>query len=362
MIKLPNIEVTFKQLAGSLIERSERGIAVLIVKDDTDKTIGVKEYSSILSVEKDKAKYADENFQYIKDIFSFSLNKVVVVRVDKTGGKIADALALIEKNVKTGWITIAGGVAEDWTTLASWIKSKEQEEKTYKAVVYKTAVTDCKHLVNFSNDSVTFADTRGKVSGEKYCPSLIGILASCNVKRGTTYFKCTNLTKVEEVADNQAAVGAGKFVLINDIDSVQIALGVNSMTTTDGKTATEDMKYIDVVEAMDLIQDDISSVFKNEYLGSYKNNYDNQILLISSINTYFKQLADQDVLDSSYENRVDVDVETQRLAWIGTGKSEAETWTEQQVKNNAYKRTVYLYGDIKILGAMENLQFNINLA
>nr|WP_315020960.1 phage tail sheath C-terminal domain-containing protein [uncultured Aminipila sp.] len=362
MIKLPNIEVTFKQLAGSLVERSERGIAVLIVKDDTDKTFGYKEYNSIISLEKENGKYTEENLQYIKDIFNFSLNKVVVVRVDKTGGKIVDALSLIEKNVKTGWITIANGVAEEWTTLASWVKSKELERKTYKAVVYKAATTDCKHLVNLYNESVTFADSRGKVSGEKYCPSLIGILASCNVKRGTTYFKCTNLSRVEEVADNQAAVGAGKFILVNDLDNVQIALGINSMTTTDGKTATDDMKYIDIVEAMDLIQDDISSVFKSEYLGNYKNSYDNQILLISSVNTYFKQLADQTVLDSSYVNKVDVDVETQRLAWIGTGKAEAETWNEQQVKNNAYKRTVFLCGDIKILGAMENLQLNINLA
>lgn len=362
MIKLPNIEVTFKQLSGSLVERSERGIAVLIVKDDTDKTIEYKEYKSILSVEKDKEKYSKENLQYIKDIFNFSLNKVVVVRVDKTGGNIADALTLIEKNIKTGWITIADGVTDDWSTLASWIKSKELERKTYKAVVYKVSGADSKHVVNFYNDSVTFNDSREKVSGEKYCPSLVGILASCNVKRGATYFKCANLKSVEEVEDNQAAVVAGKFILVNDIDDVQIALGINSMITTDGKTATEDMKYIDIVEAMDLIGDDISNVFKNEYLGNYKNSYDNQILLISSINSYFKQLADQNVLDSSYENKVDVDVESQRLAWIGSGKTEAETWNEQQLKNNAYKRTVFLSGDIKILGTMENLQFNINLA
>lgn len=362
MIKLPNIEVTFKQLATSLIERSERGVAILIVKDDTNKTFSYKEYSSITAAEKDSALYTAANLQYIKDIFNFALNKVAVVRVDKTGGSIADALKTVEGNVKSGWITIADGVTEDWTTLSSWVKAKELERKTYKAVVYKAAAADCKHIVNFYNDQVTFADARGEVTGEKYCPSLIGILASCNVKKGCTYFACTNLTKVTEVADNEAAVAAGKFVLINDIDTVKVALGINSMTTTDGSIATEDMKYIDIVEAMDLIQDDISSVFKIEYLGGYKNNYNNQILLISAINSYFKKLADDNILDSSYENKADVDVEAQRLAWIGAGKTEAETWTDQQIKNNAFKRTVFLSGDIKILGAMENLAFEISLA
>lgn len=361
-MKLPSIDIVFKQLAGTLVERSERGVAILIVKDDTNKTFHYKEYNSILAAEKEASLYTAENMQYIRDIFNFALNKVVIVRIDKTGGTIADALATLEKNVKTGWITIAGGITEDWNTLASWIKTKEAERKTFKAVVYKATTTDSKHLVNFYNDKVTFTDSRGEVTGEKYCPSLIGILASCNVKKGSTYFKCKNLAKVLEVSDNDSAVNNGKFILVNDVDTVKVALGINSLTTTDGTTATEDMRYIDTVEAMDLIQDDISRVFKEEYLGNYKNSYDNQVLLISSINTYFKQLGQSGILDDDYANKTDVDVEAQRLAWLGVGKAEAGTWTDQQVKNNAFKRTVYLLGDIKILGAMENVKFDISLA
>lgn len=362
MVKLPNIEISFKQLATSLIERSERGIAILIIKDDTDKTFNYKEYNSITAVESDVDLYSSSNIQYIRDIFNFALNKVAIVRVDSTGGTVAEALAILEKNIKTGWITLADGVDADWSTLASWIKTKEQEKKTYKAVTYKASTTDSKHIVNFCNEKVTFVDERGEVTGEKYCPSLIGILASCNIKRGSTYFKCTNLAKVQEVENAETAVGGGQFILVNDVDTVKVALGINSLTTTDGVNATEDMKYIDTVEAMDLIQDDIANVFKNEYLGSYKNSYDNQILLISAINTYFKQLANDNVLDVKYANKADVDVEEQRLAWLGTGKTEAETWSDQQVKNNAFKRTVFLTGDVKILGAMENLKFGISLA
>lgn len=359
-VTLPSIEVTFKQLASTLIERSSRGIAILIIKDDTD-TTSYKEYTSITGVEADENLYNAENLQYIKDIFNFTLNKVAVVRIPTTG-TIEEALTLVEKNIKTGWITIADGTEEDFSILASWIKSKESERKTYKAVTYKVPSPDCKHIVNFYNDKVTFTDDRGEVTGEKYCPSLIGILASCNVERGATYFECRNLTRVEEVEDNDAAVNDGKFILINDVDTVKIALGINSMTTTDGINNTEDMKFIDIVEVMDLINDDISTVFKNEYLGKYKNNYDNQILLISAINTYFKELAYDYILDNNYSNKADVDVESQRQAWIRIGKKEAESWDDQTVKNNSFKRTVFLTGDIKILGAMENLKFNISLA
>ncbi len=361
MIKLPNIEVSFKQLAGTLIERSERGIVILIVKDDTDKTFEYKEYNSIIAAQKDKALFTTENLKYINDIFNYSLSKLAVVRIDKTGGSMADALQIVEHNIKSGWVTIADATQEEWTTLVSWIKTKETERKTYKAVVYKASVCDCKHIVNFFNEQVTFADERGTVTGDKYCPSLAGILASCNVRKGSTYFKCTNLTSVKEVANNEDAVANGKLILINDIDTVKIALGINSLTTTDGNTSTEDMKYIDTVEAMDIIMDDISTVFKREYLGNYKNNYDNQVLLISAINSYLKQLAGENILDNTYANKVDVDTESQRAAWLGVGKAEAESWSEQKLKDTAFKRSVFLTGDIKILGSMENLTLSINL-
>lgn len=360
-ITLPFIDVTFKQLAGSLINRSKRGIAVLIIRDDTDKTFNFKEYKSITAAINDEAKYTDVNMQYIKDVFNFALSKVYVVRINTTVDTLADALNIIEKNIKTGWITIADGSTEDFNTLASWTKSQEIAKKSYKVVTYKTAITDCKHIVNFYNDKVTFVDSRAEVTGEKYTPSLIGILASCNVTKGCTNFKCTNLKSVVEIEDNDAAVSSGKFILINDLDNVRIALGVNSMTTTDGINNTEDMKYIDTVEAMDLIQDDIKNVFKNEYQGNYKNNYDNQVLLISSINSYLKDLASLYILDNNYNNIVDVNIEAQRNTWLGVGKVEAETWDDVTVKNNSFKRTAFLYADIKILGSMENLKFDVSL-
>ncbi len=216
--------------------------------------------------------------------------------------------------------------------------------------------------MNFYNDKVTFADEeRGEQEGYCYCPSLIGILAKCNIKKGCTYFKCSNLVSVEEVEENDKALSDGKFILFHDDEVVRIGAGINSMTTTDGLNNTEDMKYIETVEAMDIINDDISKVFKQEYLGNYRNNYDNQILFISAINTYFKELANDYVLDNNYNNKADVDVEAQRGAWLGVGKTEAEYWDEQTVKNNAFKRTVYLAGDIKILGSMENLKFTVTL-
>ena len=363
-IKMPKIEINFKQKATSLIERSERGYAILVMRDNTNALFNYKVYKDISEVEEDEAAYKADNYQYIKDAFEFGAYRVIIAKVgeDKEKDKISAAFKIILENIDTGWITLCDGSEDEFATLASWIKSQENNKKTYKAIVYKVATTDSMHIVNFYNDKVTFVDKdRGEQTGEKYLPSLAGILAKCNVTRGCTYFKCTNLSKVEEVEDNDAALGQGHFILFNDKDYVRIATDVNSLTTTNGNTLTEDMKYIETVEAMDLILDDIREEFRSNYLGNYRNNYDNQMLFISAVNGYFDSLAEEDILDPDYSNRAQIDVTKQRKSWVASGKEEAAEWDDVKVRRTPYKRNVYLAGDIKILGSMANLEFNISL-
>lgn len=358
-ITLPRIDIIFKQLAASFIERSARGIAVLIIKDETNVTFTTKTYKTAVELAADETLYTTANFNYINDALFGKPSKVIVVRIGLTG-TVADALPLIESTTKTGWVTMVG-VTADYTALINWIKAKELQKATYKAVVFNATAPDTKHVVNFVNTNVIFNDARATQTGDKYCPSLAGILAGCNVKRGSTYYKCSNLVSVTEVADNDAAVNSGKFILINDNDKVVVGLGVNSLTTFTGDN-TEDMRYIDIVEGMDMIMDDISATWKNDFLGAgLKNNYDNQVIFLSAINNYFNGLEVDDVLDNLYDNKAFVNVDKQRAMWIAI-KPEAVDWTEAQVRNAAYKRSVFLAGDIKINGSMENLALDITMS
>lgn len=50
-VTLPKINIIFKQLATSFIQRSERGIAILIVRDDTDGGNGYATYSDITELD-----------------------------------------------------------------------------------------------------------------------------------------------------------------------------------------------------------------------------------------------------------------------------------------------------------------------
>ena len=144
---------------------------------------------------------------------------------------------------------------------------------------------------------------------------------------------------------------------------MRIAQGINSMTTTDGKTRTEDMCLIETVEAMDMIKDDIAATFRETYLGNYRNSRDNQMMLVNALNSsYFRQLMQQTILDPDYANAAMIDVDAQRAAWVASGKSEAESWDDNTVKANPFKRTVYLTANVKILNSMTDLIMPITMA
>jgi hypothetical protein len=358
-VTAPNIDVTFKQLASTAVARSQNGYAILIIKDDTI-TTNYAEYSEITDVT--ASDYTTENYQYIEDVFVSAPYMVCVVRIPTTG-TISDALTIVKQNVNEGFITIADGGSADFITLQSWIATQNASGMYYDAIVYQaTTLPNSKYVVNFANDSVYFSDTtRGKQSGLTYLPSLIGIYAKCGIDQATDYYKCTNLSKVTEVASISTALGNGQLVLTNDGSFVRILRGINSLTTTDGSTTTEDMKEILVVQVMQQMKRDIVSVFKNDYLGQYKNKYDNQVLFISAVNSYFKTLEGEDVLDSEYDNVASIDVEAQRQALISAGKTEAISWTDAQVKQETYKRSLFLKANVKILQSFVDLDFTINL-
>lgn len=357
-IGMPSIDIIFKKLAATLIQRSTRGIVALIVKDDTlGATPVLNEYSSSLAVE--ATKFTATNVQYIKDVLTGGAAKVYVASVPTTSTTVvADAIAAIGSR-KYNWIGLAEGTATEQADLVAYVKEQEVAKKSIKAVVYKATAPDSQHIVNFTNDSIAYKDGT-TLTGEKFVARLLGVLAGLPLTRSATYYAFADVASVVEPTDLNTAIGNGEFVLFNDDDVVRVARAVNSLTTL-SPTVSEDFKKIIVVETIDQIRDDISTVFKNDYLGKYKNRYDNQVLFISAVNGYFASLAVDEILDSASDNRADVDVETQRAAWIASGKTEAADWDEQTVKNMSFGSNVYLSSSIRIPDVMEDLQFSVSL-
>lgn len=355
-IGLPSIDITFRKLAATLIQRSARGIVALIIKDDTDDTYEVKEYKSQFQI--DATKFTAVSVQYIKDVLRMGAAKIIVAPVATSSvAVVGDALQRIGSR-KYNWIGLAEGTEDEQTDLVAYVKEQEKLGKSIKAVVFNGIDPDSQHIVNFVNPTITTTD--GTVTGDKFIPRLLGLLAGLPLTRSSTFYSFADVISVEEPADVEAAVEAGKFVLFNDEENVRVARGVNSLTTL-SPTVSEDFKKILIVETMDLIREDISNTFKNDYLGKFKNKYDYQVLLITAINSYFAALSAEDILDNEFVNRCYVDIEAQRAAWVASGKTDAEDWDDQTVMNNTFRSNVYLAGNIKITDAMEDFKFDVEL-
>lgn len=358
----PVIDIEFIQKAVTAIERSERGIACVVVLDDTPTAAGYYTYKYASDVPADR--YTAANLAAIKRCWLTAVNKVIVVNVATTDD--FDDVADILETIKYNYICVVDDSLQQ--DLASYIITKNANSpgKKYIAVVYDASTADSKYVINVKNASVHDKDTDTDVDMVDYLPRLTSVLANLPLNRSITYYELQDIAtcdmsfvSAEHPIDE--FINDGYLCLWQDEDVVKVGRGVNSLvtfTTTD----TEDMRKIVIVEAMNLIIEDIYNTFKEYYVGKYKNSYDNQCLFISSVNSYFRALAREEILEPTYDNNAYVDVEAQRDAWLGIGKTEAEDWTEAQVKEMTFKSWIYLAGNIKILDAIEDLQFRITMA
>lgn len=355
---MPSIEVIFKQMAVTAIQRSEKGVVCIVVNDDTEDTSTINEY--IYSSDVKETEYTADNYKAITGAFIAVPNKVYVVKMENEK-TFSDAAELI-KNINFNWLVYLNAESGEQDKVSAYVQERNAKNNRHKikCVTYKATTTDDKHVVNFTNEAITFKEETAAYPVAFYIARLAGVFAATPFTRAATYTELQELKSVAEPEDLNEAVGNGELVLFNDIDVVRIGTAVNSLTTVTADD-TEDMQKITIVEGMDTITEDIVTTFNDYYVGKYKNTYDNQCLFLTAVNSYFTTLEGEGILDPNYENIAAIDVEQQRQQWLSTGKTEAADWDEQTVKNMTYKTWVNLAGDVKMLDAMENLKFVITM-
>ena len=358
----PTIDIEFIQKAVTAIARSERGVACVVVYDDTPTEAGYYTYKYATDIP--STRYTAENLAILKRCWLCAVNKVIVVHVP-TDAEFSDVTAILE-TIKYNYICVVNDEVQQDLVTYIITKNANSPGKKMVAVVYDASTADSKYVINLKNAWVHDVDTKAQVDMVNYLPRITSVLANLPLNRSITYYELEDIDNVDmsfvTVEDPiDEFIDDGYLVLWMDEDVVKVGRGVNSLTTFTA-TDTEDMRKIVIVEAMNLILEDIYNTFKDYYVGKYKNSYDNQCLFISAVNTYFRQLAREEILDPSFDNVSFVDVETQRDAWLATGKTEAADWTEAQVKEMTFKSWIYLAGNIKILDAIEDLKFRITMA
>ena len=346
---LPKILIDFKTLAETIITRSERGIVAVILKDNSNTT---QTYTFSKESEIVKSHFTASNLAFLSLIFMGGPSKVIVERV-QISGDITDALEGL-KNKQWYYLTVPGLADGETDTVVEYIKEQRNKyHKTFKAVL-PSVVADYEGIINFATDNIKVGAKT--YSTAEFCCRIAGILAGLPLNRSATYYTLPEVESITESETPDADVDNGKLILINDGTKIKIARGVNSLTTfTEDKGS--DFAKIKILEAVDMIRDDIRTTFEDEFVGKVENSYDNKIVFIAAVNKYFKDLANRGILYDKFDNKAEIDIDATR-EWLSKTR-DVSSWDDEKVKTANTGTNVFVRANIQIQDAIEDLNFNI---
>jgi len=350
MMSLPQILIEFKKLGSSIVNRTSKGTVAVILKDNTNVTFDTKIYS--VESEIVTSHFTTANRDFLAKIFLGNPSKVIVERVG-TADDYTAALARL-KNKQFNYLTIPGIIADDVAVIVTWIKDQRDNfKRTFKAVL-PNSVANYEGIINFTTEDIKVGSKT--YSASEYACRIAGILAGIPINQSCTYFVLTEVESITESITPDDDIDAGKLILVNDGSKIKIGRGVNSLTTV-GATQSEDYKKIKIIESVDIMRDDIRSTFENNYIGKIPNSYDNKVIFIAAINSYFKDLANENVLYDKYDNKAEIDIDA--TATFLKLSMNIDTWSETQIKQADTGTNVFVMANIKIQDAMEDLKFQI---
>lgn len=370
-LKAPSIDISFVEKGKTVVKRGERGIVMLLVKDKIPvPAINPVAVITANDIPKSFSEPTKEQIELTLLGYENAPKKVLVYCMDIEAEaesqiveqKYNEALETIE-TIRFDYLAVptvqTDGKSE---VVANWIKAvRDNKKKKVKAVLPNVAA-DHEGIINFTmakcvrtemvtskeNGSVTKVDT--VYTAEQYCARIAGLLAGTPLSISATYAVLPELADCTRLNDLDTPVGQGQLILMHDGEKVKVVRAVNSLVTTT-KEKGNSFKKIKIVDAMDLINDDIKKTAEDSYIGKYANGFDNKCVLISSIGTYMKQLIKDDII-SDYS--VDIDIEAQRKYLEEKGVDTTEM-TEEEIKMADTGAKVFLKGGAKILDAMEEI-------
>lgn len=356
----PSVSVAFIEAAASAIQRGERGVIAMLIVDATE---GLATDYIIYDVTDIPESMTDANKTAIKLALKGYVNAPakILVHVIAASSAYTDGLAALATQ-KWNYLVCPTAEADGVTSdIISWIIAQRSNGMTYKAVL-SNAAGDNPGIINVTSGATYEGN---KITAQLVACRIAGIIAGCPLTMSITYAPVADFSDCDRMtqAELDAAVGEGKVVLMWDGEKVKVCRGVTSfLTTTD--TKGDSFKKIKLVDAMDMIRDDITLTAQDSYIGKYANSYDNKLLLVTAINAYFRELVAAGVLASG---SCQIDVAAQREYFLSKGSTfvvdgetiAVESATEQQLKEGNTGSHVFLTAAINLLDAIEDINLDI---
>lgn len=368
---LPQVLINFRTQGTTAIKRSARGIVAMILHDGSKNEIQQFRISDTTDIPDEIL--SAKSVELVKLCLKGTPLRVLLYVIPEVGTEVEpdghltdqnDVLDLIQA-VKWNWICNPTSTGTEQADLSSWVVAqRNNKRKTFKAVCAKQAA-DHEGIVNFCTDDIV-AENGTDENGDpvyttynavQYTARIAGILAGLALDRSATYFSLTEVQSVESYTDIEERIDKGQLLLFDEQDGngVKIARACNSLITFTTDKG-EDFRYIKIIEALDLITDDVRDTFKKYYVGKVINDYNHKMLFITAVLVYFDEIKGN-VLDRDGKNTVDIDEQAQ-LNYAKLKGEKTEDMSAMEIRKYNTGTRVMLAGNVKPVNAMEDLTIN----
>lgn len=289
--------------------------------------------------------------------------KVIVYVIPESAEDYSEAQNYLE-TIRWDYVAVPQIKDTDVMSFATWVKALRDTKKKKVKAVLPNCPADHEGIINFATQKIITAVKEYTTS--EYCSRIAGLIAGTPLTISCTFAPLPEVIDCDKntVEELGTAIDQGELVLYDDGEKIKVARGVNSLVTTvEGKL--DSFKKIKIIEAMDLMNDDIKKTSEDNYLGKYSNSYDNKCLLISAILGYLESLEIDGILNRGF-SEVGINIETQSsfLKSIGYKMNDGRTvdeMNELEIKKADTKDKVFLYAKIKILDAIEEIDLPITI-
>lgn len=354
-IGVPKLEFNFRSAAEETDSRLKNGVVALIVRDAM-KDGGV---FSVASADDIPSKLSADNAAYVKRALIGSRgarpSRVYVSVIGAEADLVKDgagALAAVDFDYLAGPPDLT---AEDAAKLLAWLEKARKGYCIGKLVAADYPANNMA-AVNFTASDIN--DGKAVHTAAAYCSRIAGILASTDLAASATFAPLPEVVSVGVVEDPDAAVNAGKLILLHDGRKAKLCRAVNSLTTVPAG-GRESLRKIKVVEAVDLIRSYALRLGEDKYLGVKNNSYDNKLAYVSELQAYLLELEVLGVLEAGTGD-ASIDFDAQR-AWLKAQGAAVDTMTDEQILQADTGSHVFIALTGTIMDAMEDFSLALTM-
>lgn len=351
---LPEVVIEFKEKQSNFIYRLGRGIVAIPFIDTSAEKAQWVSVSDSVSVAAAVSALPSSVQEKAKTELAAAINAGASKAIAVVAAN-ADALEVALATLRYNHLALGNLEAATQTAVNTWAAGKGYKGGRsfllYGAETALDAVKD-KHVVS--------VDTTNLTSAKATISAIAGLLAGVGDESGTYQVidKDTDGTGYATREQADTLVDKGVVTVFYDGEKAKLSRAVTSYYAEDAKSAFAKIRNVD---SMNMIVDDITDSFENQYVGKVLNSYTNKMAFIGLINqSYLAGLAGT-VLDADGTNKLDIDVAKHKELAQAAGE-DVDSMSEMDLRKYNTGANVYLTGSLRFLDTMEDLtiSFSIN--